>query len=248
MNKDLIIMNFSHVYEEESFFESENYNWLDCSAIAGTNGYCDEDALKLLEEKVQAYGPEGVHFIDSGNYHYISHLWLNKIEKDFILVVFDHHSDMIKPIFGDILSCGSWIADELENNLFLKKVVIIGISKEQEQIIPKKYKSKIKCVCDEDLLRNDFSYDYWIGKLPIYISIDKDVLSKEIVNTSWDQGIMKLEQLERILHEILATQQVIGVDICGENKFSSIEDLKDNNKVNLELVKFLYNEEVEETV
>ena len=85
MDKLLTVMNFSHVYENEKFYLSEEYNWVDCTNIIGTNGYCDESALVVLKEKVQAIKAEGIHFIYSGNYHYISHLWLEKIVEDFIL-------------------------------------------------------------------------------------------------------------------------------------------------------------------
>ena len=37
-----------------------------------------------------------------------------------------------------------------------------------------------------------------LGDLPIYISIDKDVLSKNVVETTWDQGDMKLKDLKEI--------------------------------------------------
>ena len=33
-----------HVYENEKFYLSEEYNWVDCTNINGTNGYCDESA------------------------------------------------------------------------------------------------------------------------------------------------------------------------------------------------------------
>ena len=38
-----------------------------------------------------------------------------------------------------------------------------------------------------------------LGDLPIYISIDKDVLSKNVVETTWDQGDMKLKDLKEIV-------------------------------------------------
>ena len=118
MDKLLTLMNFSHVYENEKFYLSEEYNWVDCTNIIGTNGYCDESALAVLKEKVQAIKAEGIHFIDSGNFHYVSEFWLEKIKQDFVLVVFDHHSDMVKPMFSDILSCGSWMLNSLENNRY----------------------------------------------------------------------------------------------------------------------------------
>lgn len=62
---------------------------------------------------------------------------VRKIKQDFILVVFDHHSDMVQPLFDDILSCGSWILNSIENNEHLKKVVLIGIDEKQVSLIPK---------------------------------------------------------------------------------------------------------------
>ena len=47
MDKLLTVMNFSHVYENEKFYLSEEYNWVDCTNIIGTNGYCDESALAV---------------------------------------------------------------------------------------------------------------------------------------------------------------------------------------------------------
>ena len=50
MDKLLTLMNFSHVYENEKFYLSEEYNWVDCTNINGTNGYCDESALAILKK------------------------------------------------------------------------------------------------------------------------------------------------------------------------------------------------------
>ena len=242
MKKNLVIMNFSHIYENEKFFCNEDYKWIDCTNINGTNGYCDNEAFNALEEKVQALGAEGIHFIDSGNYHYVSELWINKIKKDFTLVVFDHHSDMMKPAFGDILSCGSWVMDELEKNPYLKKVILIGVSKEQKETIQSKYLDKIACITDEDLLNEETLRKININKdkLPIYISIDKDVLNKDIVNTSWDQGTMTFDELKYILEIFIKNKEIIGLDICGENEISKVEDIKNNDDINGRLLKFLY--------
>ena len=64
------------------------------------------------------------------------------LSRSFILV-FDHHSDMLKPLFGDILSCGSWILNAMEHNKYLKKVILIGIAKEQVALIDEKYQKDI---------------------------------------------------------------------------------------------------------
>ena len=48
----------------------------------------------------------------------------------------------------------------------------------------------------------------------MYLSIDKDVLSPEVVNTNWDQG----EFLEQHLNELIdaCEGRIIGADITGD--------------------------------
>ncbi len=88
-------MNFTHVYEQESFTKNKKFVWIDCTDITGTDCYCDKDAMRILKERIATFPPEGIHFIDSGNHHYMSKLWTDKITSPFSLVVFDHHPDML---------------------------------------------------------------------------------------------------------------------------------------------------------
>lgn len=34
----------------------------------------------------------GIHFLDSGNYHYVTKLWLDQVKEPFDLLVLDHHT------------------------------------------------------------------------------------------------------------------------------------------------------------
>lgn len=241
----ITIMNFSHVYEQENFYLHENINWIDCTDIKGTDCYCDDTAKKMITDKIKPYSPHSLHFIDSGNYHYVSEFWMNKIKMDFILVVFDHHSDMQKPLFGDILTCGSWIMNALEENKHLKKVVLIGIGNEQEKTIGSKFRNKLACINSIQLSDEKTWQELSQIKerLPVYISVDKDVLSKKVVDTSWDQGTMKMTELKELLHMILSKQEIIGIDICGENTdiVGQLYEIHNNDLVNEKLLKFLKN-------
>ena len=125
MKPNIILMNFTHVYEEENFIKNRRFRWIDCTDLNGVDCYCDVDARRRLEEKIALFSPEGIHFIDSGNDHYLSKLWTDKIREPFSLVVFDHHPDMQPTLFEDMLSCGSWVKDVLETNPFLHKVFIV---------------------------------------------------------------------------------------------------------------------------
>jgi hypothetical protein len=49
---------------------------------------------------------------------------------------------------------------------------------------------------------------------PVYLSIDKDVLSRDVVQTNWDQGVMTLEELELAIGMLKSL--VIASDLTGE--------------------------------
>lgn len=92
--KQVVLMNFSGIYETESFYETvpqENRIWLDCRTIPGTNCYCDEEGERELKERMEPLGAEGIHFLDSGNYHYVTKLWLDQVKEPFDLLVLVSH-------------------------------------------------------------------------------------------------------------------------------------------------------------
>lgn len=138
MKKQTIIMDFSGIYREESFFENrEEVCWLDCRDISGVNGYCSDDTQEEIRKRIQEYSYEGIHFLDSGNYHYLSKFWLEKVQQPFSLIVFDHHTDMQESAFFGLLSCGSWVKEVLETNPYVKEVCVVGPPKESvEQCEP----------------------------------------------------------------------------------------------------------------
>lgn len=243
LTKEITIMNFSHIYEEEQFYLHEKVNWLDCSDILGTGCYCSEEAKEEIRGRLQEQSVEGIHFIDSGNYHYVTELWLEKIDSPFCLFVFDHHSDMEKPLFGDILSCGSWILDELEHNNWIQKVILMGLSKEQAALIPVKYEEKLICIEEQEIKSRTFweKLRQVQEEYPIYLSIDKDVLSTEVVRTNWNQGSMLGWELKKILHILLSKCQVIGMDVCGEctPALDQLSDIENNSRFNEKLMEFL---------
>lgn len=239
----IVVMDFSHIYENEKFYQSESVAWLDMTDILETSGYCSEEAEKKIRKRIQDIAPEGLHFIDSGNYHYVSEFWMDKINYDFKLVVFDHHSDMQSPLFGDLLTCGSWIMRELDRNEYLKEVVFVGLQDSQKKRIQTKYLSRIRFIDSLPDMKAVYA-NHLNLKLPLYISIDKDILSKKTVNTIWDQGNMKLHDLGDFLHTLLSHESIIGIDICGEcaDIIENIYDIQQSDLVNKKLLSFLKKE------
>ena len=217
----MVYMDFSGQYE------GCDGEYVDCRSIQGTNCYCDGIAKEELRQKIASFGPEGVHFIDSGNYHYVSLLWLEKIEEDFALVLFDNHPDMQPPSFGDITSCGGWVKEAIETLPHLRRVYMVGVDEElltELEPLPE--------VVHRGLPQEE--------DLPIYISLDKDVLSCEYARTDWSQGSMTLVELEEHLRGLLADYRILGVDICGEKKENPSDDeLQINRRTNQALIEIL---------
>ena len=82
MKNNIVIMNFSGVYEVQGLkavLEAGKTNnhiisQLDCQDIPGTNCYCDSLAEEEIGKRIIPFGPEGLHFLDSGNYHHLTKL------------------------------------------------------------------------------------------------------------------------------------------------------------------------------
>ena len=210
------VFNFTHVYEAYAFMQDEAFSWVDCTQVEGTDCYCDTEAERQLKV-LMAHSPlKDVHWIDSGDYHYLSKLWTDRVEVPFTLVVLDHHPDMQRPMFGELLSCGSWVRVALEQNPLLKQVLLIGVD---DKLIEETtgFGDKVKVVRESDLLYR--SLDEIIEAMqmdhPVYISLDKDVMSPIECTTNWDQGSMSWRQLESLLKQLMK-HQVLGIDICGE--------------------------------
>ena len=72
--------------------------------------------------------------------------------------------------------------------------------------------------------------------LPLYISVDKDVLCMEDAATTWSQGDMKFEDLRSFLEIVLKRQRILGLDVCGECDPDACEKDSLNDSANRELL------------
>ena len=219
----VILMNFSGIYKEEEFWKSRQISWIEVQDICGTNCYCDEEAIAEIDKRTENYPAAGIHFIDSGNYHYMTRLWMAKIKEPFCLLVYDNHTDMQPPAFGGILSCGGWIAASLEELENLSRENLQGMTDAQ---INGFLEETVGRVCES---------------LPLYISVDKDVLSTKDAQTTWSQGDMNLTTLMSGVHTVLecvknAGGEIAGVDICGEADPEEIHENERNDCANKALL------------
>ena len=222
--KETVIMNFSGIYKNQSFYKDhaeKEIFWTELSDLSGCNCYCDAEAADRICEEIQNYTGNGIHFIDSGNYHYMTRLWLEKQQVPFRLLVFDNHTDMQPPAFGGLLSCGGWIAASLEELPLLHEVILVGPDEEAYVQVEPELQQKVCFLSCEKLSmmtaeeKEDF-FKNLDADLPLYISVDKDVLCKEDASTTWSQGDMHLSELMSFLEVVLELQNVVGMDVCGE--------------------------------
>lgn len=196
----VIKCNYSGIYSQENFLDG---TVLDFSALEGTECYCSAESAAAIRSALAPYGPGGIHWIDSGDYHYTSLFIQELITEPYSLVLFDNHPDDQPGAFGgDLLSCGGWVAE--------------------------------------------------VRRLPnwrreahsVYISIDKDVLSRDYARTNWDQGDMTLDELFSAIWDISLKHRIIGVDVCGELtllKGACSEDVSINSETNRRIQEFLLN-------
>lgn len=267
-----MILDFTHVYRDEDIKDIDRFRYIDCSDIQETDMYCSKNAYEKIWGRIEPYGIQGIHYIDSGNYHYITKIITDHITEPFGLVMYDHHTDMQIPMVPEMMSCGDWAGQTLIQNKNLRQLVVVGPPESDIEQTLESYSGsqsgRLLTFSAEDL-HGDLPEDklkHIRTDLPLYISIDKDVLGTEYTETNWSQGDMSIDGLERLLSVFLGGQgeekntdacrnderydggirhsRILGVDVCGEvqTDISVPEYLvaeEKNEKVNIELFRFI---------
>lgn len=192
----------------------------DFSSIEGSCCYCSEEAGNEIRTLISPLPLKAVHYIGTGDFHYQTLFWLERVTGPFSLLLLDNHPDDQPGAFGEkLLSCGSWVREAkklplLQNFTWLRRA-------------------------------SDYSASGLSDAFPLYISVDLDVLSPEFARTDWDQGDMSLTELNGILSDVAARfsrgdegKGIMGVDICGgisEEKGGREADMELNRATLLDL-------------
>ena len=103
----------------------------------------NEEGRKALHRLLAPYPTKAIHFIDSGNYHYLTEYWVSKLQEPFSLIVLDHHPGMQQPQWEGVISCGGWVTDVLQHNPFIKNLIIVGASDKLIFQIPSHLRDKV---------------------------------------------------------------------------------------------------------
>ena len=104
----------------------------------------------------------------------------------------------------------------IESDIKALKVVLIGVD-DNLRCEAEGFQDKVAFISETDTRRLPENEILELINLegPLYISIDKDVMSEDECTTNWDQGSMRWTLLTSLL-EAMLKQKVLGVDICGE--------------------------------
>ena len=185
----------------------------------------------------------GCVFMGSGDYHHVSCILLELLNQrkalPYIdLLVCDNHPDNMRYPFG--IHCGSWVyhASKLD---FVRNIYVVGISSPDitlphawENYLSPFLRKKLsywsinskaswlallgRGGCNQHFASPNELVRHLSQKLEqaenIYLSIDKDVFSPNVVKTNWDQGFFQMEHMQAIID--CCNGKLVGADVTGE--------------------------------
>jgi arginase family enzyme len=194
----------------------------------------------FLEQHLPAASALGCCLLGSGDYHHVTQALLSRLDSQekIHLIVCDNHPDNMRYPLG--IHCGSWVywASRLEQ---VARIDVIGISS-ADISVKHAWENHIQPLRQGKLhywsVKQSAAWTRWVGAegawhgydataqlmqefiqqldhdLPIYLSIDKDVFSQDVVQTNWDQGHFEEVQLMDLI--AACDERLIGADITGD--------------------------------
>ena len=237
MKPSLLIADFTGMYEAEGFLQvlqdrGVPYRQVRLGDIEGTCCYCDPEAEAEIDCRLAPQPEERVRWIDSGDYHYVSKILAAREREPFTLVLVDNHPDDQAPVFGGVLSCGSWVKELREACSMLAEVWTLG---------PDHRIRNGAGTIDREL---EEGIDDLVAALEgkrVYLSVDKDVLDRACSRTDWSQGTYSLDTLKGWLDRLLRLD-VVAVDVCGglsPAQGAKPQDLRVNGETDVELQEWI---------
>ena len=191
-----------------------------------------EEFYREINDKVPSFVVYG-----SGDFHYLTGLWVRRITEPFVLISFDKHPDwdVRPPRWG----CGGWVNRALELS-FVRKVSVWGCGNfecwwpwqffgnrraEREgrlEVHPwadyrtVEGRNRRGAILRENW-RNHFSeFVSRLGSANMYVTIDLDCLRAEEAVTNWESGRFTLDDVRWALTQLRQSSgRIVGGDLCG---------------------------------
>lgn len=187
-----------------------------------------------------------VTFYGSGDFHHVTLALLNRIRRPFNLLVLDKHPDWMRGI--PFLHCGTWLHHALRlpqvrrvfhcggdtdfDNAYRWLAPWAEIASGRVVVFPARQRfmaGRWAGLPVHPLLRDRIpaaevvraALEPCLDDLrgyPLYISVDKDVLTTQDAAVNWDSGLLRLDQVLAIVETFVgaADGRVIGADVLGD--------------------------------
>ncbi|MBX3688356.1 arginase family protein [Dokdonella sp.] len=204
---------------------------------------CSQRKLRTCFAYIAAQLPptHGTVMLGSGDYHHLSWPLIERVtsKQPFDVIVFDNHPDNMRFPWG--IHCGSWVR-RVALLPQVRKLRVLGISSGdvgaahawENYLMPLRRGKLEYWTVGVDVgwarrfglgeafqtfdsptaLLDRFAEQQRNAATPVYLSIDKDVLSAEVARTNWDQGQLLETDLVRGIDSLAG--RIIGSDITGE--------------------------------
>lgn len=172
----------------------------------------------------------------SGDYHYLTALWLRRLTRPVTVVCFDNHPDwdLRPPRFG----CGGWVNRALElphvkrvsvwgcgnfelawpGRLFANGHALRNGSLEVHAWAERQNTStqrRFECMTRANWRERFQSFVRGLNGSDIYVTIDLDTLADGEAVTNWENGLFQCDDLVWALRELRRHTSMVGGDICG---------------------------------
>jgi arginase family enzyme len=192
----------------------------------------------LVEEFYREFAPQVTPFTlyGSGDFHYLSALWLRGLSEPVVLVSFDNHPDwdIRPPKWG----CGGWINRALEL-AHVRHIAIWGCGNfecwwphnifanragEREGRLevhpwaddrPMKDRQRRGVILQNNWREHFELFATNLHDRNVYVTIDLDCLRPEDAVTNWENGRFTVADLEWALAKLREQSRIIAGDICG---------------------------------
>lgn len=193
---------------------------------------------RIVEGFYQQAAPELADFIlyGSGDFHYLTALWLRRLREPVTVVSFDNHPDWdVRP---PRWACGGWVnrALELPNvqrvtvwgcgnfelawparlfantaALAAKRLAVHAWAERQGPATQQRF----DCMTRENWRERFTQFARSLEGGGVYVTLDLDCLAAETFVTNWEQGLFTPEDLVWALGELRRSSHIVAGDVCG---------------------------------
>jgi arginase family enzyme len=192
----------------------------------------------VVEKFYREFEPELAPFTlyGSGDYHYLSALWLRRVGQEFVLVSFDNHPDWA--ITPPKWACGGWINRALDlphmqhvaiwgcgnfecwwpHNIFANRKAQRAGRLEVHPWAddrPVKDRQRPGAILQENWRDQFEKFAATLRRANVYVTIDLDCLRADDAATNWENGRFEVADVEWALGKLREHAQIVGGDICG---------------------------------